>query len=159
MKKLILSSFLAVFTFIMTANTADVEIRREKPSNKPLNRKVFLIAETLKKIESNKDYNAIGASDEFGAYQIQKETWKYWCKKHFDADTIMKMTPENQDKMAYIVIESLVDKGYSPKQIASIWNCNSPKWEGKIGINRYGVKYNVPLYVEKFSKVYNNLRL
>ena len=67
------------------------------------------------------------------------------------------MTPENQDKIARKKIENLVKAGFTDSEIASFWNSGSLKWEGKIGINKYGVKYNVPKYVENFNNTIKKL--
>jgi len=115
-------------------------------------RKAEKIAKAIKFIESNGRYEVLGASGEKGAYQILKPTWEYWCKKHLSKR--LEMTPKNQDTVVVVVIQHYLDRGYNELQIASIWNCGRPNWDGKIGTNKYGVPYNVPAYVEKFRKVY-----
>jgi len=113
------------------------------------------IAETIKQIESGGNYEAQGGSGEFGAYQFMPGTWLEWSRQ-YNKDTNgiisgLEMTPENQDKVASWKIQNLLNEGYSPEQVASTWNSGSPDWEGKVGVNEAGVKYDVPGYVEKFK--------
>jgi hypothetical protein len=49
-----------------------------------------------------------------------------------------------------------VNQGYSPKQIASIWNSGHPDWEGRKGYNKKsGEYYDTPAHVAKFELAYN----
>lgn len=110
------------------------------------------IAKAIRKIESNNNYQANGLSGDYGAYQFMPKTWDKLCMLYFVSK--LEMTEYNQDMIAEFYIKDLVKTGYTPKQIASIWNCGSPKWEGKKGVNKFGVKYNVPYYVKKFEIQY-----
>lgn len=112
------------------------------------------IANAIKKVESGGNYNAKGGSGEFGAYQFMPATWDGWAKQYAAENNIkasIAPTPANQDKVAQWKIGKLLDQGYNAQQIASIWNSGQPTWEGKTGINKYGVKYDVPGYVNKVS--------
>lgn len=154
MKKVIFIISLILFSSQITAEQKFIrDINYEKP---PTIEDIALkIIKVIKSIESSGKYNAIGDSGEYGAYQIMKDTWKYWCIIYFGE--ILEPTIENQDKVALEVVKALLIREHSPKEIASIWNCGSPKWDGKIGVNKYGVNYNVPMYVNKFIKRYERV--
>ncbi|MFH1052745.1 MAG: hypothetical protein V1779_17635 [bacterium] len=118
------------------------------------------IADTIKQIESNGNYTSKGASGEYGAYQFMPKTWQSWSQQ-FVSETlgipikeqtgILDATPENQDAVAEWKIQQWVEQGYTPEQIASMWNSGTPNWEGKVGTNNQGVKYDVPAYVDRFK--------
>lgn len=116
------------------------------------------IANAIKQIESNNNYEAKGASGEYGAYQFMPGTWDSWSKEYAKANNISLMpgglakTPENQDAIAKWKISQWLKQGLSPEQIAAKWNSGSEVgWENKIGVNKQGVAYNVPAYVNKFK--------
>jgi len=101
--------------------------------------------------------NLIGGSGELGAFQIMPATWRGWCKMYYNK--ILPMSQENQRMMIELVITDWVTKGLTIKQIAAKWNCGTHVgWENKIGINSYGVHYDVPAYVAHFVKQYNTIK-
>jgi len=123
------------------------------------------IANTIKQIESNGNYNAKGASGEYGAYQFMPKTWYEWSSQYVaetfgipvdDQTGVLDATQENQDAIAEWKIQQWLNKGYTPEQVASMWNSGSPDWEGKVGTNKQGVDYNVPKYVENFVNTLSN---
>lgn len=117
--------------------------------------RIIKIMNTIKYIESRGNYSIRGASGEYGAYQYMPGTWDYWSIELFGE--ILDITiPEMQDYMTYCRIEQYINQGYSNKQIASLWNSQKPDWEGRIGVNRWGVPYNVPLYVKTFINKLNS---
>jgi len=113
------------------------------------------IAQAIKTVESGGNYNASGGSGEFGAYQFMPATWTAWSGEYAKANGInqsLSPTPENQDKVAQYKIQSWLNQGYTPTQIAATWNSGSPDgWETKKGTNQYGVAYDVPAYVQKVT--------
>lgn len=118
-----------------------------------LDSSVVNLAKAIRQSESQGNYTAKGASGEYGAYQ--------WMPGNFEsAATKYKLNPSdksaiNQDKVAYYTLKEMKDQGLSPAQIASKWNSGSPNFEGKVGVNSKGVKYDVPKYV---STVISNFR-
>lgn len=122
-----------------------------------LDESVVTLAKAMRIVESGKDFKASGASGEFGAYQYMPKTWSGWAKEYLN-DANAEMTPMNQDKVAYYKILSWKQKGYDPKQIASLWNSGSPDWEGKVGTNKHGVQYDVPAHVNKVMTEYKKLQ-
>jgi hypothetical protein len=111
------------------------------------------IASAIKKVESNGNYQAKGGSGEFGAYQFMPNTWKSWAGKYL-GNSSAPMTQENQDKVAEQHITSLLKQGYSPKEIALIWNGGEPKV--KKGVNKWGVAYDSGAYADKVLKALNS---
>ena len=117
--------------------------------------KILNIMTTIRHIESSDNYQARGTSGEYGAYQYMPGVWNFWSIELF-GEVLDQTIPEVQDYVTYCRIERYLDEGYNYHQVASLWNSQSPEWEGKIGINRWGVRYDVPKYVEKFINHFNN---
>lgn len=119
----------------------------------------YNLARAIKRTESGSGdtYNTRGKSGEYGAYQFMPKTWKGWAGEIL-GNPNAPLTKENQNKVAYTKIKTWKDQGYTPKQIAAMWNSGQPDWEGKVGVNKFGVKYNVPLYVNKVYAGYNELK-
>lgn len=120
------------------------------------------LAKAIRAVETRgqKDpYTAKGASGEYGAYQYTPGTW--------DADVVAltgkKVPLEKADRLlqnevAYKKLESLKKQGHNVGQIASIWNSGSPEWEGKVGVNKHGVRYDVPKYVDAVATAYQGFK-
>lgn len=113
------------------------------------------IANAIKQVESGGNYNASGASGENGAYQFMPATWESWSREYaksaLGVNTPLSMSKANQDFVAEFKIQQWLDQGLTPQQIAAKWNSGSEVgWENKIGVNKQGVAYNVPNYVNKF---------
>jgi hypothetical protein len=104
------------------------------------------VALAIKKTESGGNYQAKGASGEYGAYQFMPSTWSQWAKE-FLGNANAPMTPENQDKVALAKIQSLINQGYNERQIALIWNGGTPV--EKKGVNSKGVAYDSGAYANK----------
>lgn len=124
----------------------DLTLPQYTSFNSAGNASVSTIANAIKKVESQGNYNAKGASGEFGAYQFMPTTWKQWAGQ-FLGDPNAKPTPQNQDFVAQSKINELVSKGYNPEQIALIWNGGTPV--RKAGVNKFGVKYDSGAYADK----------
>lgn len=111
-------------------------------------------------VESGHNYNAKGASGERGKYQLLKGTWRRYSMKYFGR--VVPNTPEYQELLVYNVFSDYVEKGYEPYQIGVIWNAGEGKlknnaWKTMIGVNKLGVPYDVPAYVNKFVKAYESV--
>ncbi len=116
---------------------------------------VIKLALAIRQVESGGNYQAKGGSGEYGAYQYMPATWKSTAKQYL-GDENAEMTIRNQNIATAKKLNDLLDRGYSPEQVASIWNSGQPTWEGKVGVNKYGQKYNVPAYVNKVMTQYSN---
>jgi len=86
-------------------------------------------------------------------YQYMPSTWKSTAAKYL-GDANAPLTLENENKATYLKIKDWKNAGYNPAQIASMWNSGSPDWEGKVGTNSKGVKYDVPKYVNSVYSLY-----
>jgi len=157
---IILSLILAI-NLSSKAPTLDKEFLETRFNNNVkeilLQDRINLILKTIRIIESRENYQLKGKSKEYGAYQFTKATWKYYSYVFFKKYLDIKI-PENQDLVARAKVDMLVRNGFTNEEIASFWNSGSKKWKGKIGTNKYGVKYNVPNYVNKFIKTKNLLK-
>lgn len=116
--------------------------------------KAAKIAQAIKQVESGGNYNARGGSGEGGAYQFMPATWKSWAKTYL-GNANAPMTPANQDKVAHAKINDLLKQGYTPQQIALIWNGGQPV--AKAGVNRFGQKYDSGAYANKVVGVLNKI--
>jgi len=119
--------------------------------NQQLDPQVVALAKAIRQHESG-NRPVSGASGEGGRYQFMPDTWKSGAQKYL-GDPNAPLTLENENKVAYSKIKEWKDAGYNPAQIASMWNRGKPDWEGRVGTNKYGVKYDVPKYV---NSVYAN---
>lgn len=105
----------------------------------------------IREVESGNNYEMRGSSTEYGAYQFTRATWRMYSYLYFDR--LLPMTKEYQDSVAYLKVKNLVYAGFSDLEIASIWNCGKPDWRGRKGVNRHGVRYDVPNHVRKIERV------
>lgn len=132
------------------------------PQNQSLDPSVVNLAKAIRSIETKgqKDpYTARGASGEFGAYQYTKETWAGDAKTFLGKDVPLEQADKlMQNEVAYKKLKSLKDKGFNVGQIASIWNSGSPEWAGKVGVNKHGVRYDVPKYVDAVANAYQSIK-
>lgn len=164
MKKLCILIFIVGVNLSSYAPNLDKEFVKSQNEQiiKEINKKLQFIErlnkllKTIRIIETRENYHLSGLSKEYGAYQFTKVTWEYYSKKYFNE--VLDITiPENQDKVAQKKVTELINKGYNDAEIASIWNCGSKYYKGKIGVNKYGIKYNVPKYVKEFLIIKNRI--
>lgn len=113
------------------------------------------IALAIRDRESGGNYQARGGSGEFGAYQFMPATWNAWLKKYAPAagNVPLDQAPQKlQDFVAVRRIQDLLNKGYTVRQIALIWNGGEPI--AKKGVNRFGVNYDSGAYADGVVSVY-----
>lgn len=120
----------------------------------------FYLTKAIKQTETggtSDPYNTKGKSGEFGAYQYEPSTWKTDATKYL-GDPNAPMTPENQNKAAYMSVKELLDSGLTQSQVASVWNSGDKdplaKGVNGVGTNDSGVGYDVPGYVNKVKSAY-----
>ncbi len=122
-----------------------------------LDQDVVNLAKAIRQVETG-NRPVSGASGELKSrYQYMPATWKSTAKKYL-GDENAELTLENENKATYLKIKEWKDAGYKPDQIASMWNSGKPDWQGKIGVNSKGVKYDVPAYVAKVGTAYKTLK-
>ena len=97
------------------------------------------------------DYNSVTKEPDGtiskGAYQFNGNNFQSWAKQYnLDPNDF---SPENQDKLAYMRIKSLLDEGKSQSEIAAMWN----------GAKNVGGKMvaNNPDYAQKIKDNYERL--
>jgi len=115
------------------------------------------LAKSIRTVESNGNFQAQGKSGESGAYQFMPKTWQSYAGKYL-GDPNAEMTKENQNFVAYSKIKELKDQGFSPDQVASIWNSGKPDYQGNVGVNSQGVGFNTPKYVISVMNKYQQFR-
>lgn len=121
---------------------------------------VVNLSKAIRQQESGGNYNAIGDnSTSTGAYQ--------WQPGNFAKDAQQfglnpnDFSPVNQDKVAYAQINAYKQAGYSPSQIASMWNSGKPDATGNVGvktINGKPVNYDTPKYVQGVLNYFNQYK-
>lgn len=113
-----------------------------------LNPTAVTLAKAIRQVESNTDYNAVGDNGQsHGAYQFNKDNFQNWAKQYgLNPDDF---SPVNQDKVAYSRINSFLQKGVAPSEVAAIWN----------GAKYIGGKYQAiqPEYVNKVKSAYQQI--
>lgn len=94
-------------------------------------------------------------------FQFTPDTWKNYSKQVFGKE--MPLTPDAETYVVHTKVKGWLEKGYTPKQIASVWNAGPGEpdaYTGKFsdgspsrGINKkYGVRFDVPSYADKVEK-------
>jgi len=127
-----------------------------------LNKDVLNLTKAIKLSETGEGdtYSAKGASGEVGAYQFMPSTWANYAGKYL-GDSNALLSVENQNKVAYSFVNEKKNQGYSPAQIASMWNAGEGKpnayKENWVGVNAQGVSFDTPTYVKTVSEHYQNL--
>lgn len=106
------------------------------------------------------NYTAIGDNGtSHGAYQWQPGNFAAAATR-FGLNP-SDLSPENQDKVAYAQVKSYKDQGYTPAQIASLWNSGQPNnyvnHSGSTVINGKSVSYDTPAYVGRVKSNYLSL--
>ncbi len=113
------------------------------------------LAKAIRNTESGGDFTAKGGSGEYGAYQFMPKTWQTMSQKYLGQSiNLNDATPEQQNEVAYKTIKDWKDQGLKPDQIASMWNSGKPDYEGNVGVNKAGVKFDTPQYVKTVYNAY-----
>jgi hypothetical protein len=129
------------------------------PQQEALDQSVVNMAKAIRKVESGGNYSVRGGSGEYGAYQYTPGTWNSDVLKFTGKSVPLEQADKLlQNEVAYKKLKTLKDKGYNVAQVAAVWNSGQPDWEGKVGVNKFGVKYDVPGYVNKVAKEYQSLK-
>lgn len=101
------------------------------------------------------NYSAKGKSGEYGAYQWIPDSWNAMSSKFGVNVPLEQATPEQQNQVAYSQVNDWLSKGYSPAQVASMWNAGegAPNaYEGNSGTNSSGVHYDTQQYAANVQK-------
>jgi len=88
-----------------------------------------------------------GLSGEHGVAQFLPSTWRNYTKTYL-ATTTLPLTPENEFEVLTLKNIDLLNKGYTPYQIALVHNQGHPGKCSK-GVNKLGVPFNSCDYAKK----------
>ncbi len=138
----------------------------------PLDKDVINLAKAIRQVESNNRPVHPQEGSGFGGasrYQYSHETWKEVAQK-FLGDPNAPLTLENENKATYYRIKQWKDAGKTPAQIVSMWNAGEDDpnaYRGvfdstgkpSVGVNEYGVKYDVPGHVQKVRQAYEQIKM
>lgn len=133
-----------------------------------LDPQAVMLAKAIRQTESGGNFSAKGKSGEFGAYQYTAPTWSKDAAAAGVSTPLDEATKEDQNKVAYTKIKALKDRGLNIGQIASAWNAGEGEhdaYTGKFsngspstGVNKYGVKFDVPAYAKSVATAYQTLK-
>ncbi len=129
---------------------------------------VVNLAKAIRQSESGGNFTAKGKSGEYGAYQYTPDTWAKDSAAAGVQIPLEKSSKEDQNKVAYMKLKSLKDRGYNVGQVASVWNAgeNEPNaylgtfsdGSPSSGVNKHGVKFDVPKYAKSVATAYQKLK-
>lgn len=123
---------------------------------------VIALSKALIQHESGGNPTIRGASKEYGLAQWVEPTWNAEAKKYLGYVPkwgTEEMTPEIQKAVVASKVADRKNLGYNPAQIAAEHNSGSKDgWENKVGVNKYGVKYDVPAYVKSVTDLYHQMK-
>lgn len=121
--------------------------------------KAYKIAQALAQVESGGRYSAIGPTvnndNAVGKYQVMGNNIPQWTKEATGQSATpseFKSNANLQDRVAVYKINALLQQGYHPQDIASIWLSGRPLAGNNRADKATGV--TVPQYVQRFNKYY-----
>lgn len=126
------------------------------------------IAAAIAKIETNGGLDIrAGASGELASkYQYLPETWNRYSQEYNKAingvNEPIAFSNAVEDAVTVWKVQQWLDKGYTGEQIAAMWNGGdgaANDWQTRVGVNKYGVAYSVPNYVNKFKQALGNIQV
>ena len=127
-----------------------------------LDTQVVDLAKAIRENESRGNFNARGASGEWGGYQFTQGTWDNYAKEAGVNAKWGEASPQQQNEVAYKKLKQWKDQGYNVGQIASMWNAGpgrpnayAENWKGT---NAYGVEYDTPAYAKKVAEAYQKYK-
>jgi hypothetical protein len=133
----------------------------DNTSTQPLDPQAVALAQSIRQVESGGNFNAKGASGEYGAYQYLPATWASRAKQYGITTPLDQATPEQQNEVTYKWIEDKKNQGYNVGQIASMHNAGdgSPNaYLGHSGVNSSGVAYDTKNYAQKVANAYQQIK-
>lgn len=132
-----------------------------------LDQSVVALAKAVREKEGNAA--VAGQSGEYGNYQYTPDTWKAVSQEHLGRSVPLEQaTIQDQNEATYRRFKAWKDAGYNPGQIASMHNAGEGEpdaYTGKfsngsssVGVNKYGVKYDVPSYAKDVAEKYQQFK-
>jgi hypothetical protein len=127
-----------------------------------MDQQAIALSKAIIQHESGGDFAIRGKSQEYGGAQWTEPTWNAHAKDvlgYVPKFGSPEMTKDVQKAVLYSVIKKDKDSGLNPAQIAAKWNSGSSTgWEDKVGVNRFGVQYDVPKYVKSVTDYYQQYK-
>lgn len=131
------------------------------PTQPQLDTQAVALAKSIRRNESQDNFNAKGKLGEWGAYQFRPDTWNAYAQEAGVNAPFGQATPDQQNEVAYKKIKQWKDQGYNVGQIASMWNAGPGKAnayvEGHSGTNQ-GVQYDTQAYAKRVAETYQVLK-
>lgn len=129
-----------------------------------LDPKIVTLAKAIRQTESQGNFQAKGASGEYGAYQFLDSTWASTAPKYGVSTTLEQATPQQQNEVAYKQLAewSQQHPDWNVGNFASAWNAGPGKpsayLEGNSGTNAEGVKYDTAAYAKQVAQNYQQFK-
>lgn len=132
------------------------------PTGQTLDPDVINLTKAIRQVESGGNFQATGASGEYGAYQFEPETWNAIATKYLgQAVPLSQATPQQQNEVAYKQVSDWKAAGYNVGQIASMWNAGkgapNAYLQNHVGTNK-GVAFNTPQYAQNVAQAYQTIK-
>lgn len=129
-----------------------------------LDPQIVNLAKALRETESGGNFQAKGASGEYGAYQFLPTTWSATAPKYGVNVSLDKATPAEQNEVAYKQLAEWKQEhpDWNVGNFASAWNAGPGKpdayQQNNVGTNSQGVQYDTPAYAKKVAEAYQQLK-
>jgi len=141
------------------------------PQNTPsavpsgLDPQIVTLARAIRQTESGGNFQSVGKSGEYGAYQFMPSTWSAASQKFLGTNVpLNQATPQQQNEVAYkqLVEWKQEHPDWNIGNFASAWNAGPGKpnayMEGNVGTNSKGVSYDTPAYAHEVAQNYQQFK-
>lgn len=129
-----------------------------------LNPTIANLARAIRQTESGGNYQAVGKSGEYGAFQFTEPTWNA-ASKAFGVNVPLKQASQlQQNEVAYKQLESWskAHPEWNVGNYASAWNAGEKHadayLENYTGTNASGVKYDTGAYAKSVATAYQQIK-
>jgi hypothetical protein len=129
-----------------------------------LDPQIVNLARAIRQTESQGNFQAVGKSGEYGAYQFLPSTWDANAPKYGVNVPLNQATPEQQNEVAYKQLAEWKQQhpDWNVGNFASAWNAGPGKpnayIENNVGTNSQGVAYDTPGYALKVASAYQQFK-
>lgn len=133
------------------------------PTAGGLDPKLVNLAQAIRQTESAGNFQAKGASGEYGAYQFMPDTWNGNAPRFGVNVPLDQATPQQQNEVAYKQLQewSQQHPEWNVGNFASAWNAGPGKpdaYLGNSGTNSKGVQYDTAAYAQKVATAYQQYK-
>ncbi len=129
-----------------------------------LDPQIVTLAKSIRQVESGGNFQAKGASGEYGAYQWEPDTWAANSKAAGIDVPLEQATSAQQNEVAYKTLASWKSQhpDWNIGNFASAWNAGegapNAYLDNNTGTNSKGVSYNTPAYAKKVAETYQQFK-